>query len=307
MKTLILLALAGVAGQLVDGALGMAFGVTSTTVLLAAGITPAVASASTHLAEIGTSAASGLSHWRFGNIDWSKILWLAVPGAIAAFFGATFLTSLPADAATPVVAMILFGLGLYILLRFAFDRGGSLIQVRDVPRWFLSPLGLVAGFMDAVGGGGWGPVGSSTLLASRRMEPRKVVGTMAASEFLVTLGASVGFLVGLSTSEIPFKVAGALLVGGVLVAPFAAYLVKLMHPRVMGTLVGGIIVLTNTRSFLLAVGWEELSTPATYLVLAAGWLSLVAVAVRTSRRDKAEQKQVVTHGSERVDDDVAVH
>lgn len=285
MQSLILLALAGVAGQLVDGALGMAFGDTSTTVLLTIGIAPAVASASTHLAEIGTSLASGASHWRFGNIDWSKIGWLAVPGGIAAFAGATFLTSIPAAAAEPVVAVILFGMGAYILIRFAFDRSGSLIREREIPKWFLSPLGVVAGFMDAVGGGGWGPIGSSTLLASRRMEPRKVVGTMAASEFIVTIGASVGFLFGLSSSQIPWKVAGALLVGGVIAAPFAAYMVRLLNARVLGTLVGGIIVLTNIRTFLLAIGMEELVGWPLYATIAALWLAAVTVAVRAGRRD----------------------
>lgn len=154
MPSLILLALAGLAGQLIDGALGMAFGLTSTTVLLAVGLAPAVASASTHLAEVGTTLASGISHWRFGNIDWPKIGWLAVPGAISAFAGATFLTSIPAKAAAPIVAVILFGMGGYILIRFAFTRSG-VVRERHIPRWFLSPLAVVAGFMDAAGGGGW--------------------------------------------------------------------------------------------------------------------------------------------------------
>ncbi|WP_068256976.1 sulfite exporter TauE/SafE family protein [Janibacter corallicola] len=287
MRMLLLIALAGLAGQLVDGALGMAFGITSTTVLLTGGISPAVASASTHLAEIGTSAASGLSHWRFGNIDWGKILWLAVPGGLSAFVGATFLTSIPADAATPVVAVILFGMGVYILTRFAFDRSGPTVRAGGLPRWFLSPLAVVAGFLDAVGGGGWGPVGSSTLLASRRMEPRKVVGTMAAAEFVVTLGASAGFLLGLSTSEIPFTIVGALLLGGVVAAPFAAWVVRLMPARVMGTLVGGLILVTNARTFLLAIGGDALVGPGMYAAVTAVWLGAVTVAVRAHRREKA--------------------
>lgn len=285
MPMLLLIALAGLAGQLVDGAMGMAYGITSTTVLLTVGITPAIASASTHLAEIGTSAASGLSHWRFGNIDWSKILWLAVPGGISAFLGATFLTSIPADAATPVVAIVLLGMGIYIMARFAVDRPEPAIRAGHLPRWFLSPLAVVAGFLDAVGGGGWGPVGSSTLLASGRMEPRTVVGTMAASEFIVTLGASAGFLLGLSTSQIPFRVVGALLVGGVIAAPLAAYVVRLMPARVMGTLVGGVILLTNARTGLLALGLDALVGPALYAVVVTAWLSAVTVAVRAHRRE----------------------
>lgn len=288
MRSLIVLALAGVTAQLVDGSLGMAFGITSTTLLLTAGVTPAIASASVHLAEIGTSLASGLSHWRFGNIDWNKIGWLAVPGAVGAFLGATLLTSIPAAAAEPVVAVILFGLGVYILARFAFDRSSQVVRTRHIPRRLLSPLGMIAGFMDALGGGGWGPVGSSTLLASRRMEPRKVVGTMAAGEFIVTVCASVGFLVGLGASQIPFRVVGALLVGGAVAAPLAAWVVRLLDARVLGTFVGGIIVLTNVRTFLLALGLDGLVGVPLYAVLVIGWLSALASSVQAVRSDRAK-------------------
>lgn len=286
MRSLILLALAGVAAQMVDGALGMAFGVTSTTVLLTLGIAPAIASASVHLAEVGTTLASGVSHWRFGNIDWTKIAWLAIPGGAGAFLGASVLTSISAAAAKPVVAVILFGLGLYILIRFSFHRSGDPVAGRAIPRGFLAPLGAVAGFMDALGGGGWGPVGTSTLLASRRMEPRKVVGTVSASEFLVTICASIGFLVGLNAAQIPFRIVGALLVGGVIAAPVAAWVVRLLAPRVLGTLVGGIILLTNTRTFLQAIDLDGLVGLPLYLVLIAAWLTAVGVAVASSRRER---------------------
>jgi len=290
MPSFILLALAGLAGQLIDGALGMAFGLTSTTVLLTVGVAPAVASASTHLAEVGTTLASGISHCAFGNIEWSKIGWLAIPGAVAAFAGATFLTSLPAEAAAPVVAVILFGLGVYILARFAFLRSDA-VRVRRIPRRMLVPLAAVAGFMDAVGGGGWGPIGSSTLLASGRMEPRKVVGTMAAAEFLVALGASAGFLVGLTASEIPFRIVAALLVGGVVAAPLAAWVVRLLPARLMGTLVGGIILLTNARTFIGAVGLDQQAAWPLYAALAAVWIGAVVAVVRALRRGRADVAQ----------------
>ncbi|GAA4819805.1 sulfite exporter TauE/SafE family protein [Tomitella cavernea] len=291
MPGFLLLALAGLAGQLIDGALGMAFGLTSTTVLLTVGVAPAAASASTHLAEIGTTLASGLSHSAFGNVDWSKIAWLAVPGAVAAFAGATFLTALPASAAAPVVAVILFGLGAYILARFVFLRSGS-VRVRRIRRRFLVPLAAVAGFMDAMGGGGWGPVGSSMLLASGRMEPRKVVGTMAAAEFLVTVGASAGFLLGLSTSEIPFTVVAALLVGGVVGAPLAAWVVRLLPARLMGTLVGGLILLTNARTFLDAVGLGQIAAAPVYAVLAAVWLAALVHVLRAIRHERTHADAV---------------
>src|SRR5918911_2174841 len=123
MRSFIVLAIVGLAAQLVDGSLGMAYGVTSTTLLLAVGISPALASASVHIAEVGTTLASGVSHWRFGNVDWSKVGWLAVPGGIGAFLGAVVLSSMiSAEAAKPIVAIFLFCLGAYILSRFSFRR-----------------------------------------------------------------------------------------------------------------------------------------------------------------------------------------
>src|SRR5918998_1259879 len=118
MRTLILLALAGFGAQLMDGALGMGYGVTSTTLLLIVGLSPAAASASVHLAEVGTTLVSGLSHWRFGNVDWRAVLKIGIPGAIGAFAGATFLSGLSTETAAPLMSIILLVLGLYILVRF---------------------------------------------------------------------------------------------------------------------------------------------------------------------------------------------
>src|SRR5919202_4963649 len=197
----------------------MAYGVTSQTLLLAVGVAPALASTSVHMAEVGTTLASGVSHWRFGNVDWGKVGWLAVPGGIGAFLGAVVLASvISAEAAEPIVAIFLFLLGVYILSRFAFRRREQVVVVRPIARGFLGPLGLVAGFLDAAGGGGWGPISTPTLLSSRRMEPRKVVGTVDSSEFVVALSASVGFLLALSFADIPWRVVGALLVGGLVAA-----------------------------------------------------------------------------------------
>src|SRR5918999_1412677 len=135
----------------------MAYGVTSTTLLLAVGLSPALASASVHIAEVGTTLASGVSHWRFGNVDWSKIGWLAVPGGIGAFLGAVVLVSvITAEAAEPIIAIFLFSLGVYILARFSFRRRQNPVVVRPIARGFLAPLGFVAGFLDAAVGGGAG-------------------------------------------------------------------------------------------------------------------------------------------------------
>ncbi|GAA1728383.1 sulfite exporter TauE/SafE family protein [Isoptericola hypogeus] len=290
MRTLVLLALVGLGAQLVDGSLGMAYGVTSTTLLLAIGTNPAAASATVHLAEIGTTLASGASHWRFGNVDWKVVLKIGVPGAIGAFAGATFLSWLSTEIAKPLMSLLLLGLGVYVLLRFTFrglrtDKLGQPLRKR-----FLTPLGLVAGFMDATGGGGWGPVGTPAILASGRMEPRKVIGSIDTSEFFVAVAASLGFLVGLGTAGIDFAWVVALLIGGLIAAPIAAYLVRIFPPRVLGSLVGGIIIFTNTRT-LVTSDFVSLSPGVIntiYALIALAWAAAVVHSVREHRKAVAE-------------------
>jgi uncharacterized membrane protein YfcA len=290
MRTLILLALVGLGAQLVDGSLGMAYGVTSTTLLLAIGTNPAAASATVHLAEIGTTLASGASHWRFGNVDWKVVARIGIPGAIGAFAGATFLSSLSTEVAKPVMSLLLLGLGIYVLLRFTL-QGLPARSDKPLRRRFLTPLGLVAGFMDATGGGGWGPVGTPAILASGRMEPRKVIGSIDTSEFFVAIAASIGFFVGLSGEGIDFTWVLALLIGGLIAAPIAAWLVRLVPPRVLGSLVGGVIILTNSRTLLnsdwIAAGPVLMNT--VYVVIWVAWAAAVAWAVRAYRRDKAAE------------------
>lgn len=292
MKTLIVLGVVGAIAQLIDGSLGMAYGVTSTTLLVAAGIAPAAASASVHFAEIGTTLASGISHHKLGNVDWRIVRILAVPGAIGAFAGATILTNLPADVAKPVVGAILLTLGLYVLYRF-LALGGRRPEFKGRARTgFLVPLGLVGGTLDSLGGGGWGPVGTTSLLSSGRVEPRKVVGSIDTSEFVVAVGGSLGFLIGLGAAGIDWGYAAALLVGGVIVAPLAAWLVKHLPARVLGTAAGGLIVVTNSRTLLV---WAEVPSSTTtplLLTLVAVWIALVAWAVRAEKalRDDDETR-----------------
>jgi uncharacterized protein len=291
VKTLVLLALAGLGAQLVDGSLGMAYGVTSTTLLLAIGTNPAAASATIHLAEIGTTLASGLSHWKFGNVDWKVVAKVGVPGAVGAFAGATVLSSLSTEVAAPVMSLILLALGAYLLVRFTLRGIDRRNLGKPVRKRFLSPLGLVAGFVDATGGGGWGPVGTPALLASGRMEPRKVIGSIDTSEFLVALAASLGFLLALGSQGIDFAWVAALLVGGLVAAPIAAWLVRHVPPRLLGSLVGGIIVLTNTRT-LLRSDWIDASDPvryAVYAVIYAVWAAAVAHSYRQYRKDRAQE------------------
>ena len=292
MNTLILLALVGLGAQLVDGSLGMAYGVTSTTLLLAIGTNPAAASATVHLAEIGTTLASGAAHWRFGNVDWKVVARVGIPGAVGAFVGATFLSWLAVELAQPVMSTILLGLGIYVLLRFTV-QGLPTRSERPLRRRFLVPLGLVGGFMDATGGGGWGPVGTPALLASGRMEPRKVIGTIDTSEFFVAVAASIGFFFGLSGVGIDWSWALALLIGGLIAAPIAAWLVRHVPPRILGSLVGGLIVLTNSRT-LLRSDWIAAPAPVAwtvYVIIVLVWAGAVAWSVRAhlaaSRLEKA--------------------
>ncbi|MQA32329.1 sulfite exporter TauE/SafE family protein [Modestobacter roseus] len=291
MKTLVLLALVGFGAQLVDGSLGMAYGVTSTTMLLAIGTNPAAASATIHLAEIGTTLASGLSHWKFGNVDWKVVAKVGLPGAIGAFVGATVLSNLSTELAAPVMSLILLSLGVYLLVRFTLRGIDRRNLGKPVRKRFLGPLGLVAGFVDATGGGGWGPVGTPALLASGRMEPRKVIGSIDTSEFLVAIAASLGFLLALGSQGIDFAWVGVLLAGGLLAAPIAAWLVRHVPPRLLGSLVGGMIVLTNTRT-LLRSDWIDAADPVrygVYVVIYLVWAAAVAHSFREYRKDRAQE------------------
>ena len=294
MRSIIVLAVVGLMAQLVDGSLGMAYGVTSTTLLLAVGVSPALASAAVHIAEVGTCAVSGASHWRLGNVDWSKIAWMAVPGGIGAFLGAiavTWLATVAEELLAPAIAVFLFALGVYVLARFSFRRRERPVRERPISRGFLGPLGFVAGFLDAVGGGGWGPISTPTLLSSGRMQPRKVVGTVDTSEFLVALAASVGFLLALSFAEIPWQVVGALLLGGLIAAPIAAYIVRILPARILGTAVGGVILITNMRTFMGAIGVEDRLAVAFYVLIIVVWLVALAHSVIVNRQERKASRE----------------
>ena len=288
MQRFLLLALFGLVAQLIDGALGMAYGLTSTTLLLASGLAPAVASASVHLAEVGTTLASGAAHWKLGNTDWKSVRWLALPGGVGAFAGATVLSNLDGDVARPWISLFLVILGVYVLVRFAFLRGRIEVRTGSLRRPLLAPLGLVAGFLDAIGGGGWGPLATPTMLATGRMEPRKVIGTVSTSEFVVALCASLGFLVSLDSSVFALPVVLALLVGGAIGAPIAASLVRWLHPRVLGTAVGGLIVLTNGRTLLNTIGVEGNPQIGAYVALIGIWCLAIVVVVRGVRVERRQ-------------------
>ena len=283
MRKLIVLGVVGLLAQLVDGSLGMAYGVTSSTLLLAAGVAPAAASAAVHFSEIGTSLISGFSHHKLGNVDWRTVSILAVPGFVGAFAGATFLASLDGDSAKPWVAGLLLLLGAYVIWRFLALNGRRPMFKPRPSALFLAPMGVVAGTMDAIGGGGWGPVGTTSLLSSGRLEPRKVIGSIDTSEFVVAVGGSLGFLFALGSQGILWGYAGALLLGGVIAAPIAAWLVSRIPATVLGVAAGGLIVVTNSKTILEAVGLAQTPVLAICAALAVLWISGIVWAVRRYR------------------------
>ena len=271
-QTLLLIALAGCAAQLVDGGLGMGFGVTSTTMLIMlAGLTPAAASAVVHTAELGTTLVSGVAHWRFGNVDWKTVAAIGIPGSVGAFAGALLLTRLSMELARPVMSLILAVIGFNLMLRFSRGLTRRKTAARPHSRGFLGALGLAGGFVDATGGGGWGPVTTSALLSAGRSEPRRIVGTVNTAEFLVTSAATAGFAVGMwNDLLINLAAVGALLAGGVVAAPIAAWVVSRANPIVLGGFVGAVIVALNLPVVLAAVGLDEQLWIVRVLILAIG-------------------------------------
>jgi uncharacterized membrane protein YfcA len=286
---LLLIAAAGFTAQLIDGSLGMGYGVSSTTLLLVIGLTPALASASVHLAEIGTSAVSGASHWRLGNVDGRVLLLLGIPGGVGAFLGAVVLANLSLDAARPWVSVVLLILGGVILFRFLHarrtrhapaalhDQVGRDNSLSGRRSWLLTPLGIAGGFLDASGGGGWGPVTTSTLMAGGRLKPRTIIGTVSGSEFIVSVAASIGFLLALGSSGIRWDIVAMMLIGGSIAAPISAWLVRKFDDRALGAAVGAVIVLLNVDRILLTLGWD--ATTVTMVRVGVIALSVVIVGV----------------------------
>lgn len=234
--------LIGFAAQLVDGALGMAFGVICNTLLVAVlGVPPATASARIHVVEIFTTGASGLSHVFHRNIDWPLFLRLLVPGVIGGVAGAYVLTSLDAEAVKPFVLGYLVLIGIWLLVR------GLLYPPKIAKPKVVAPLAVVGGFLDAAGGGGWGPVVTSNLLVQGG-EPRKIIGTVNSVEFFLALAVSLAFIWQLGFEDILGPTLG-LIIGGVAAAPLGAYMAKHFSPKLMLVMVG--VVLTATSAFAL--------------------------------------------------------
>lgn len=276
MPGLVVFTLTGLVAQLVDGSLGMGFGVTSNSGLIAFGIAPAVASASIQMTNIVTGAASGVSHWRFGNVSWSLVFRLGIPGAIGGFLGASALSSFEGDWVVAAVAVVLLALGVVVVVR---SLRGDLDQRATVQgglsRHFLVLLGTIGGFAKAIGGGGWGPVTTPALMASGKVEPRQVIGSVSAAEVLVSLSATAGFLNGLSgTGGVRPSLVLAMMAGGVVAAPLAAFIVGRIKPARLGLWVGTLLLVLNTQTLLAEVG-----APAVIVLSALAVIAIVGVAL----------------------------
>lgn len=236
----------GFAAQMVDGAIGMAYGITSTTVLLSVGIPPATASACVHAAETFTTGASGLAHWKLGNVD-RRLLWrLAVPGMVGGVIGAYVLANVSGELLKPYISAYLLLLGLFIIYK-AMHRKPSFI---DEPPNNVAPLGFFGGLVDAIGGGGWGPMVTSTLLG-QGTEPRYAIGSVNLAEFFVTVAISATFLFTIGLDLWP--IITGLIIGGVIAAPLAALATKYLPAKMLMILVGCVIVVLSARTILKAI------------------------------------------------------
>jgi uncharacterized membrane protein YfcA len=236
----------GVAAQLIDGCLGMAYGVTSNSFLLSVGVSPATASASVHTAEVFTTAISGFSHWKFGNLDKDVVRRLILPGVLGGVLGAYVLTTLPGGAIKPFISLYLLFIGARILFK---ARRSAVSQMAPPSRIQLGILGLVGGLCDAMGGGGWGPIVTTTLM-SRGHSPRKTIGSVNFSEFFVTFAEVITFIV--TIGLVNWRVILGLALGGALAAPFGAYLCKKIPNKAMMILVGSLIIALSLHTILQA-------------------------------------------------------
>ncbi len=238
----------GFFAQIIDGSLGMAYGVSANSFLLSTGVSPAAASASVHISEVFTTFASGLSHLRFKNVDRRMIKNLIVPGVIGGIIGAYLLVNFPANIIKPFITVYLLIMGIRIFIK-AFNH----IHGIQFKKLHYVILGLVGGFFDAVGGGGWGPIVTSTLL-SQDDPPRKVIGSVNISEFFVTFAEAVTFIATIGMA--PWAIVLGLISGGVIAAPLAAYFTSKIPNKAMLLIIGSVIILLQIRSLLLLLGIE---------------------------------------------------
>jgi len=278
MGRLLLVGLAGFMACLVDGALGMGFGPTASSILLGSGLSPAATSTTVNLAKVVTGLAAGVSHWRFGNVDRSLVLRLAIPGMVGALIGVTVLTNVDGDALRPILAALLMIVAIRILVRYGRLKPVSAAtatadaeahQSEPLPEWNSRGTAIAAGAGGVTNGmiGAWGPVVTPFLL-HRGLPPRFAIGSVNTAEVAVAVVASGSLLAKLGSSGLDIGVVLAMLIGGVLAAPLAAYVIRFLPARGLGVAVAGLLMLTNLRELST---WADLG--------AVRWVAYGAVVV----------------------------
>lgn len=243
-REILIFVIAGFAAQMIDGCMGMAYGVSLNTFLLSLGIPPAPASATIHTAEIFTTAASGMSHFKLGNVDKHLFRKLLVPGVIGGIAGAFFISLVDSAVIKPIVAFYLVVMGLRILVKALKE-----IEIKKV-EGKLFPLGFAGGLMDAIGGGGWGPIVTSTLVAKGN-HPRFTIGSVNAAEFFVTVAEATTFVTVMGLAR--WRMIAGLIIGGVIASPFAAYTCKKLPHRTVMLIVGTLITVLSVRTIFMAL------------------------------------------------------
>ncbi|MGE4357819.1 MAG: sulfite exporter TauE/SafE family protein [Candidatus Omnitrophota bacterium] len=234
----------GFVAQIIDGALGMGYGVFSSSFLISLGFYPAIVSASVHTSEVFTTFASGISHLKFGNVEKRLVKFLTFFGVLGAILGVCGVVKISSEIVTPAVSIILLIMGFLILINFIFRNSMMKRGARRYPKNRFKILGLFAGFIDAIGGGGWGPVCTTTLIVDG-IEPNKVIGSVNFAEFFVTLVMSITFFSLLKPENFRWDIVLALTIGGIISAPFSAFICKRLPKRILGILVGLLVIILS--------------------------------------------------------------
>jgi uncharacterized membrane protein YfcA len=302
MSDILLVLIAGFFASMVDGALGMGFGPTSSTILLSTGISPAAASTTVNLAKVASGLAAGVSHWRLKNIDHRLVVRLAIPGAIGAFVGAVILSNVDGDEIRPILAILLMLIGVRILFRFSQALPQSRNQAEDAAKSKVAPEFNETGVEVAATAGGvtnglvgaWGPVVTPFLL-HRGLPPRYAIGSVNTAEVAVAVVSAGTLITTLGRGGLDVGIVIAMLVGGVLAAPLAAYVVRYIPARLLGLLVAGLLLLTQSRELATAYDFP-FSRWVVYLSIPVLVL-LAALRPRLTRRYHEWRQDRVLHGN----------
>lgn len=246
--------------QFIDGTLGMGYGATLATLLIAGGVAPAIASGSIHIAKMVSGLVSGGSHLWFGNVKREWLLPLIIPGIIGGACGAYLLASVQGDRIRPFIAGFLLLLGVLIVYRFlrrkkqkpAVKENGNTLRSR-YSSFKLPVLGFIAAAADAIGGGGWGPIATPGLILTENTEPSKVVGTVNLAECFVAISISITLIAKIGFQSFNWSLVGAVMAGGIIAAPIAAYLCKKVPSRLLSIFIGLLLIALNLRTLLIAV------------------------------------------------------